>query len=72
MTACVWRDVIFVLVNVSVCGALCEYLLSKPRAPPLAETHAYQIQRGEVSKRGGVGETERRARQDERNLHHGR
>lgn len=53
MTACVWRDVIFVLVNVSVCGALCEYLLSKPRAPPLAETHAYQIQQGGGFKKRG-------------------
>lgn len=72
MTACVWRDVIFVLVNVSVCEALCEYLLSKPRAPPLAETHAYQIQQGGrgISKEGE--ETERRARQDERIYNNGR
>lgn len=38
MTACVCGDVIFVLVYESVCGALCECLQSKRRAPSICRT----------------------------------
>lgn len=56
------KDVIFVLVYASVCGALCECLLSKPRAPQsqnhmLVKSNWGEILKGREGKRGGRGTT---------------